>query len=93
MMRMLGVGVAVGLATALVAQSSLREASARGGGSYRMSTPPVVTPGTANPRFIGQQKPQRLLLPAVQKIRDAAGGRGGGGTRPKPKEDCMSCAD
>lgn len=102
MVRMLSAGCAVMLAIALLSQAApvAEAANARGpmmGPTMQFYGPAAGPKGRAGARnFTGSPKKQGImLLPAVQKIRDAAGGGGGGGggRRPKPKEDCMSCAD
>jgi hypothetical protein len=97
MIRILPAGFAVMLGIALLSQGSQVAEAARARGATMHFHSPSWSKGSAGPRnFTGIQKQQRLLLPAVQKIREAGGGGGGGGgsnPRPKPKEDCMSCAN
>src|SRR5690348_8537588 len=98
------IALSAGLAIAALVQGSVSAQAAPDGRQYKMLVAPVVlgtvrharsqhTGGlglSARPRT---QKIGTLLVPAVQKIREPAGGSGGGGSGSKPRgpEDCMSC--
>jgi hypothetical protein len=74
-----------GAQKAQVRTSSPRMTNLKGSGRVQRNAGPKSLTGTGNKKT--------MLVPAVQKIRDASGGGGGGSKRPKPPEDCMSCAD
>src|SRR5262245_34994798 len=97
MIRLSAIALSAGLATALVVQDSVAAQAAPDGRRYKMLVAPLVLgtqqrpPAQQGMGLSAGQNTQRLLLPAVQKRRDAAAREGG--SRPKPREDCMSCAN
>jgi hypothetical protein len=110
MTRILPIGLAAVLVAALLPQGSPSAEAAKAGArkaEVRTSNPGMKNlkgrtrvQRDAEPKSLAGTRKRKgvgLLLPAVQKIREAAGGGSGGGgdnpKPPKPPEDCMSCAN